>query len=104
MQSNLFDRAAEQLELSSDLDRLEARGTLRLAVKEAGLNFKALSILELGVVFEKIMPAELKLRGIDKAEEICSTLFKNLEATASGSEEAASSSVDDVFSRLGGDL
>jgi hypothetical protein len=102
MQTNLFDCAAEQLEQSTDLDRLEARGTLRLAIKQAGLDSKTLSLPELGVVFEKVMPGELKLRGIGSPKEICGTVIQNLKRTESTTEETPNSSIDDIFHRLGG--
>ena len=99
MQSELFDSVAEQLEQITGLDRLEARGTLRIALKQAGLNAKTLTLRELGVIFEKVMPDELKLRGIGDAAGICGTLIRNL-SHASPSDERTS--VDDIFGRLGG--
>jgi hypothetical protein len=101
MQSDLFDSVAEQLEQITNLDRLEARGTLRLAVKQAGLDAKALTLRELAVIFEKVMPAELKARGIESPADICTTLIRNLSHMGS-SPEATPSTIDDVFGRLGG--
>ena len=101
MHAELFDAAAKQLEQHTDLDRLEARGTLRIALKQAGLDAKTLTLRELGVVFEKIMPGELKMRGVGDAAEICGTVIRNLNVTASPTE-ATSSSIDDIFDRLGG--
>ena len=102
MQPELFDSAAKQLEQNTDLDRLEARGTLRIALKQAGLDPNTLTLHELGVVFEKVMPSELEMRGVGDAAEICGALIRNLNVNASPTE-ATSSSIDDIFSRLGGD-
>jgi hypothetical protein len=42
--ADLFDFVAEQLEHHTSLDRLEARGTLRLALKEAGLDPQSIAL------------------------------------------------------------
>ena len=102
MQANLFDNAAECLERNTDFDRLEARGTLRLALQQAGLNPKTLTHIELRVVFEKIMPSELKLRGIGNAAEICEGVLQELKSAPSSPVETPNSSIDDIFQRLGG--
>ena len=53
MATDLFDIAAEKLEGSTDMDRLAARGTLRIALKEAGLDAHKLTIPQLRAVFER---------------------------------------------------
>ncbi|MCZ6785127.1 MAG: hypothetical protein O7G30_17645, partial [Proteobacteria bacterium] len=63
----LFDFAAEQLEHRTDLDRLEARGTLRIALKAAGLDSRSVTAEQLQVAVEKILPTELTTRGIGDA-------------------------------------
>lgn len=103
MNSTLFDLAAEQLERQTSLDRLEARGTLRLSLKQAGLEVHGLTLEQLGVVFERILPGELQNRGVDGAAGICEAAMK---AVANSPEAAAldgSGGVDEVFRRLGGD-
>jgi hypothetical protein len=102
MSTELFDHAAEQLERHTDLDRLEARGTLRLAVKQAGLDSESLSFRELKAVFENIMPAELEARGIDNTATTCTTIFEEITRTADASTTEETTSVDDIFKRLGG--
>ena len=59
MDATLFDFAADRLEHHTSLDRLEARGTLRLALKAAGLEPKNLTGTQLQVVFEQVIPREL---------------------------------------------
>ena len=102
MATALFDIAAERLGESSDLDRLAARGTLRLALKGAGLDANRLTIPQLRTVFEKIMPNELEARGVAEAAESCKTAMDAIERAASEAELAASSSPDEIFKRLGG--
>jgi hypothetical protein len=101
--ANLFDFAAQQLEHHTSLDRLEARGTLRLALKEAGLDPQGLALAQLSVVFEKLMPAELENRGVADASAACRAVMDGVTSSWTAADTPASSSPDDVFSRLGGD-
>ena len=64
MDTTIFDFAAERLKHHAGFDRLAARGTLRIAIKAAGLEPNNLTGAQLQVVFEKVMPEELKLRGV----------------------------------------
>jgi hypothetical protein len=100
--TTLFDIAAERLEESSEMDRLEARGTLRLAVKQAGLDVQNLTIPELQAVFEKLMPQELEARGVTDAATTCKTVMNDIASAASTADLADSNSPDEIFKRLGG--
>ena len=101
MAAGLFDFAAEQLERHTDFDRLEARGTLRITLKEAGLNPKALTVDQMRVVFERLIPGQLQSRGVEECESVCSALITALASCPA--EANATESSDDIFSRLGGD-
>jgi hypothetical protein len=96
----LFDIAAEQLEHHSSLDLLPARGTLRIALKESGLDAKSLTLQQLGVVFEKVMPKELKLRGVGDAARVCNAVMDDLANSPATADAAPARDVDDVFRRL----
>ncbi len=102
MADALFDIAAERLGESSEMDRLAARGTLRLALKAAGLDANRLTVPQLQTVFEKIMPKELEARGVADATASCKTAMDAIERAASETELAASNSPDEIFKRLGG--
>ncbi len=103
MNSNLFDLAAERLEQRTSLDRLEARGTLRLALKQAGLEPQSLTLEQLEVVFERILPGELQNRGVDDAAALCDAVMKEVASSPEAAASDRSGSVDEVFRRLGGD-
>ena len=103
MSSRLFDLAAEHLEQRTNLDRLEARGTLRLALKQAGLEPGSLTLQQLGVVFERILPGELQNRGVDDAATICGAVMKEVMSSPEAVAHDGSGGVDEVFRRLGGD-
>ncbi|MDX1649277.1 MAG: hypothetical protein R3263_05420 [Myxococcota bacterium] len=96
-----FDFVCEQLERSSSLSNLEARGTVRLALKQAGFEARNVSAEELAVVVRKVLPAELKARAVDDADGVCEMLATELKAGdfASTSDDNAPES---VFRRLGG--
>jgi hypothetical protein len=102
MATDLFDIAAEKIEGSTDMDRLAARGTLRIALKEAGLDAHKLTIPQLRAVFEKLMPKELDARGVADAAAICKTAADAIERVASETELGTSNSPDEIFKRLGG--
>jgi hypothetical protein len=104
MASGLFDIACDALEQHSRLDRLEARGTLRLALKAGGIDVKKLTPGELGAVFESLLPLELTTRGVENAAEVCAAVMATVKAS-SAVFETGNDSEDafDVFRRLGGD-
>ncbi len=60
MDAALLYIAANSLQQHSPYDRLDARGTLRIALKAAGLEPKNLTESQLQVVFEQVMPGELE--------------------------------------------
>ena len=99
-ESASFTVVCEKLESRTQLDRLEARGTVRLALKDAGLDPAAVTPREMSVVLEKILPAELRLRGIASPESICRELAASLATLPRGD---GSESPDRIFARLAGD-
>jgi hypothetical protein len=96
-----FDYVCERLERSSALSSLEARGTVRLALKRAGFDARSVSAEELAVVVTKVLPEELKARAIDDADGVCERLVTELAGGGfrSGADDDAPES---VFRRLGG--
>jgi hypothetical protein len=95
-----FDWICEQIEQRSSLSRLEARGTVRLALKKAGLDAATVKPQQMGVVLEKVLPAEFESRGVEGGAEICAALKPHL---AQLSDDAASvDAPEQVFARLGG--
>jgi len=97
-----FTHVCEGLQGRTRLDRLEARGTVRLALKQAGLDASAVTTREMSVVLEKIMPAELKARGIASPESICNELRASLSTLAKEPSEETAETPESVFRRLGG--
>ena len=101
MATDLFDLAAEKLERTTNMDRLAARGTLRIALKEAGLDAHKLTLPQLRAVFERLMPKELDARGVSDAVATCEAAMDEIARSADAIDIASSASPDDVFKRLG---
>ena len=102
MAVTLFASAADRLEHHTRMDRLAARGTLRLAVKNAGLDAQTLTLVQLRAVFEKLMPGELESRGIGDAEATCRAVMAEIARTAGAADSTRATSTDEIFKRLGG--
>ena len=100
MAVDLFDVAAERLERHASLERLEARGTLRIALKAAGLDPKNLTGAQLQVVFEKLMPGELDSRGVSDVRDVCTAVLADLARAGGAAAVASATSPDDIFRRL----
>jgi len=100
--STTFDATCSELEALANFDRLTARGTIRIAVKTAGLDPKTVAPREMRVVVDKLLEAELASRGVEDPDGICRTISKMLGQLRT-SEESGSSSPDAIFARLGGE-
>jgi hypothetical protein len=101
--TTLFDFAAERIEHYTGFSRIEARGTLRIALKVAGLDAGTLTAGQLCVVLEKVMPAELKKRGVKEFAETCGAVMDDLANVPAAPAEAGAGDLDGIFRRLGGD-
>ena len=97
--SNVFEFVCERLEQLTSFNRLEARGTVRIALQAAGLNADAVTPAQMGVVVARTLPHELSTRGIADVGGLCRTIANGLAGFESGPARA---SADDVFRRLGG--
>ena len=96
--SAVFDFTCELLERETSLDRLEARGTVRIALKQAGLEARGVSRQQMIVIAQKLLPGELGGRGIADADRVCSELVAGLGSLVDASAEETPA---DVFQRLG---
>jgi len=96
--SRAFSFTCEELERSTSLDRIEARGTVRIALKEAGLEASSVSPHQMRVVLKELMSAALEKRGVEGAAGLCSAIANGL---ASLPVDAAPDAPESVFARLG---
>jgi hypothetical protein len=97
---SLFEFAAAELQKRSDLEDLEARGTIRLALKSSGLTAREVTQEQMVVVIDQVLPRELQLRGIENPEGVCGELSQAVKGFEAENGEPAGATPEDVFSRL----
>jgi hypothetical protein len=101
--SQAFEWLCEALTAGSSLERLEARGTVRIALKEAGLEARSVSPSELAVVVQRILPRELRQRGVTDEAGLCERFVAGLRNLESHGSRASADTPDAIFRRLGGE-
>jgi hypothetical protein len=67
---SLFELVAEGLQKHSDLENLEARGTIRLALKSSGLTAQEVTPEQMVVIIDQVLPRELQVRGVENSEGV----------------------------------
>ena len=97
-ETSVFGWTCDRLESDTSLNRLEARGTVRLALKAAGLKAESVTSAQMAVVVRKVLLGELTSRGIDSAEEKCRVLAASLESEAETLGRGGVETPDTVFS------
>lgn len=99
----MFDWVADELERRTSLSRLEARGTLRLVIKDAGLDPGSVAAFQMDIVLKRLMPDALAKRRVANAAQLCHSLAEALKSAASGlSTGQRRDTAYDVFERLEG--
>jgi hypothetical protein len=94
-----FDKVCDELEMRTSLDRMQCRGTVRLALKDAGLEAARVQPREMQVVLQRVLPGALETRGVEGAAAICEHIARGIAALAPSAEP---DSPDAIFRRLGG--
>ena len=100
MAASIFELVAEELERRTDLAKLEARGTVRLALKEAGLDARTVTAEQMIVMLQKVMPGEMRSRGVEQPEQICEAIVTTLKSSHDGSGGSEAESPEAIFRRL----
>ncbi len=101
MSQDLFDFVAEQLEQFTALDRLESRGTLRLALKRAGVGSGSVDRKQFRVILDGVVPSELESRGVEDPRAVCAALIARIDGEPAD-RWRTSHDVDEIFDRLAG--
>jgi hypothetical protein len=98
--SPVFEWACALLENNTTMNRLQARGTLRLVLGSVGLDTATLTARQLRVVASKRLAKELRSRAIANADQLCEalTVIPPEVEQASGPLHPTP---EDVFKRLG---
>lgn len=101
MSDDLFNFVADLLEQCTPLDRLESRGTLRLVLKDSGLEPRTVTRRQFCVILSSVVPRELESRGVAEAQAICTALIGKIQAEPADRWEGTRD-VDEIFDRLAG--
>lgn len=92
-----FERAADLLERETPFDRLAARGTVRLALRDAGLDARSVSAAQMLQVVQTRLGGELAARGVPDASAVCARIATGLAVlvreTAGGPEAGSAPSL-----------
>jgi hypothetical protein len=96
--SVVFDFVAEELARTTNLDRMEARGMLRVVLKQALFDSKTLNVAQMQMVIDRLLAAQLCRCGVENPESVCEDLAKDLKAK--GFEANIAESPDQIFGRL----
>jgi hypothetical protein len=97
--SAAFAFACGELERVTKWTREQARGTVRIALREAGFSANAVRAREMQVVFERLMPKELALRRVADGDKLCAEIGLRVGQM---NEDASGETPEAVFGRLGG--
>lgn len=100
--ASAFELAARCLSQSTGMSETEARGTLRFAMKDAGLRIELLTPAKARVLLQRVVPRHLTARGQTDAQAAC-----DAAAAALAAQEAVRPSVpapDEVFRRVRANL
>lgn len=97
--SPAFDSVCDGIEQHTSLDRMQCRGTMRLVLKEAGLDPTNVQPREMVVVVQRVLPGALEARGVAGAKDLCERLALGLGGLADAPQV---DSPDAIFRRLAG--
>jgi len=92
-----FEAVCGELSGASGMDRWTARGTLQLALMDAGLEAATVSASQLAIVVERLLPRQLQSHGGVDVGAVCARL-RDVLAMLPGA--GADESAEEVFARL----
>lgn len=99
-ESSVFEWVSQELETRTTLSRLEARGTLRLLLKDFGLDPTSITAVQMQVVVERLLGPALSKRKVSDAEAVCRKLALDLVEHVRQRPVTQEESAYDVFERL----
>jgi hypothetical protein len=100
-EASVFEWVSTELETRARLSRLEARGTVRLVLRNAGLDPATVRAHQMHVVVNRLLPGALAKRGVEGADALCQAIAAEL--LAKKQETTITDTAYDVFERLDAD-
>lgn len=101
--SSSFEWLCSELEARTSLSKLEARGTVRLVLKDVGLDPATVSAHQMNVVLLRLLAPALVKRKVEDAEALCKALAQELELSEKQRPDVDEDTAYDVFDRLESD-
>jgi hypothetical protein len=95
--STAFEAICGELANAEGMDRWTARGTLQLALMDAGLDAASVTAAQLAIVVERLLPRQLQSHGGVNVESLCTRLRDVLAMLPAGSGD---DSADEIFARI----
>lgn len=89
-----FEFVSELLERETFFDRLQARGTVRLALRQLGVEARTVTPAQMVTLIDQHLPGELTTRGVEDADAVCQRIRAGvceLENSPAAPEDAGSS-------------
>jgi hypothetical protein len=99
--SAVFEATCEELEARTSLDKLEVRGTVRIALKAAGLEVRSVDAEQMVVVLRRVLPSELESRGISEAAAVCDGVVSAVEEISGDGTADRAAGAAAAMSRFG---
>ncbi len=99
-ESYAFDWVSNELEARTSLSRLEARGTVRLVLKNVGLDPESVKVHQMVVIVLRLLPSALAKRRVEDAERLCQVLADELGTQRPPRGDGVEDDAYDVFARL----
>jgi hypothetical protein len=97
--SAAFDRVAGRLSEWTPLDALAARGTVRILLKEAGLDAGSVAPQQMATAAKKLLGEALRSRGVPDADAVAARIVADLANVAD--DVSGRDTPERVFERLG---
>jgi len=97
--SAAFDCVARRLTEWTSLDALAARGTVRIVLREAGLDAASVAPHQMVAVGRSLLPEALRARGVADSEAVSARICDDLATVKD--DVAGRETPERVFARLG---
>lgn len=97
----VFEYVCAEIERCTPLAGPAARGTVRLALKEAGLSPESVDPAGMEVVVDKILPIELAAHRIEGVDALCERLLRTLATRQFAQGHDPAGDAASVLDRLG---
>lgn len=96
--SLVFESTCELFEAETGLDRIVARGTIRIALKEFGLDPRTVTSEQMEAILLKVLPERLSRLGVEALDGLCERVADGVKALPAPGRET--DSLDAVFDRI----